>query len=170
MHVFLIRHPRPRIAPGICYGRLDIDGIDPEGVAAQLKRQLPANIPVISSPLRRALALAELLDPQTRIDARLAEIDFGDWEGKAWDHIPRIELDAWAANVLDFIPPGGESVATLQKRVIEFAESLKGESVAIVTHAGVMRSLVGYWQQLPVEEWTQLKFDYGRMTAFNIEA
>ncbi len=168
MQVFLIRHPRPLIAPGICYGRLDVDCVDPEDVAAQLKSLIPANTPVISSPLRRARALAELLDPPIlstlQIDARLTEIDFGDWEGKAWDDIPRNELDAWAADVLHFVPPGGESVAQLQARVIEFAESLNCERVVLVTHAGVMRALVGYWQQLPVEEWTQLKFNYGDMT------
>ncbi len=104
-----------------------------------------------------------------RIDARLTEINFGDWEGQPWNDIDREALDAWAADVLDFVPPGGESVASLQRRAIDFAASLDVPRVALVTHAGIMRALLGHWRQLPVEDWTQLKFDFGSMTEIEIE-
>ena len=35
---------------------------------------------------------------QLTVDSRLAEMHFGQWEGVAWNDIPRHELDAWAAN------------------------------------------------------------------------
>lgn len=172
MHVFLIRHPRPLINPGICYGQLDIDCESPQPIAARLKSLLPANTPVISSPLHRARVLAEplagLLGSQMRIDARITESDFGKWEGKPWDAIDRSVRDAWMADIINYTPPGGESVARVQQRVIEFANSLDEPRVALVTHAGVMRVLLGYWQNLPVAEWTQLKFDYGSMTEIEI--
>lgn len=171
MQVFLIRHPRPLIEAGICYGQLDVDSEDPLPIAARLKSSLPQDTLVISSPLHRARQLAEALDPQARIDARLSEINFGDWEGRAWDDIDRVSLDAWAADVLDFTPPGGESVASLQRRAIDFAASLDNINtpcVALVTHAGIIRALIGYWQQLPVEDWTQLKFDFGSVTEIEI--
>lgn len=164
MQVFLIRHPRPQIAAGICYGQLDVDCDDPQPLAAALRARIPADTPVITSPLRRARALAEALDPTARMDARLSEIHFGDWEGCAWDRIERTALDAWAADVLHFVPPGGESVAQLQARAIDFAESLNLPRVALVTHAGILRALVGHWRQLPVEEWTQLQFGFGSLT------
>ncbi len=169
MQVFLIRHPRPLIDAGICYGWLDVDCEDPLPVAARLKASLPHGTPVISSPLRRARQLAEALAPQVRIDARLTEINFGDWEGQPWNDIDREALDAWAADVLDFVPPGGESVASLQRRAIDFAASLDVPRVALVTHAGILRALLGHWRQLPVEDWTQLKFDFGSMTEIGIE-
>ena len=168
MQIFLIRHPRPLIGAGICYGRLDVDCEDPRPVAANLKHLLPEGTPVISSPLRRARKLAEQLDPHARIDERLSEINFGEWEGQAWECIDLKALDAWAADVLNFTPPGGESVADLQKRAIDFADSLRGPRVALVAHAGILRALVGYWRHLPVDEWTQLKFEFGRMTMFEI--
>ena len=154
------------------YGRLDVDCEDPQPIAARLKSRLPAGTTVIASPLRRARRLAEALLPQIRIDERLSEIDFGDWEGKAWDDIDRAALDRWAADVLGFVPPGGESVAQLQSRVIDFAKELRGleiPRVALVTHAGVIRALFGHWRQLPDREWTQLKFDFGSMTALEID-
>ena len=171
MQVFLIRHPRPLIEAGICYGRLDVDCEAPLPIAARLRSRLPVGTPVISSPLRRARQLAEALDPQARIDERLSEINFGDWEGRAWDDIDRVSLDVWAADVLDFTPPGGESVANLQRRAIDFAASLdiiNTPRVALITHAGIIRALIGHWQQLPVADWTQLKFDFGSVTEIEI--
>ena len=172
MQVFLIRHPRPLIEPGLCYGRLDVDCEDPLPVAARLR--LPPATTIISSPLRRARRLAEALDAQPSIDARLAEIDFGDWEGQRWDGIERAAIDAWAADVLNFTPPVGESVADLQRRAVactlELAAELAADAprVALVTHAGVIRALLGHWRQLPVAEWTQLKFDFGSITQIEI--
>ena len=170
MQVFLIRHPKPVIETGICYGRLDVDAHAPQTVADCIKPLLPADVLVFSSPLRRARQLAEALHPSPVIDQRLCEIDFGDWEGRAWDDIERDALDAWAADVTGFVPPGGESVAQLQERVIDFATSLAAQpAVALVAHAGVLRALVGHWLQLPVAEWTQLQFDFGSLTTLHID-
>lgn len=168
MQVFLIRHPRPLIEAGLCYGRLDVDCEDPQPVAVRLKAQLPAGTPIISSPLRRARRLAEALDPRAHIDDRLAEINFGEWEGRAWNDIDRAVIDVWATDVLNFVPPGGESVAQLQRRALEFAATLGDQNVALVTHAGIIRALIGHWQQLPAAEWTQLKVDFGSLTTIEI--
>lgn len=171
MQVFLIRHPRPLIDAGLCYGQLDVDCEDPLTIATYLGARLPHGTPVISSPLRRARRLAEALDPAARIDTRLSEINFGDWEGRAWNDIDRNALDAWAADVLDFTPPKGESVASLKRRAIDFAASLDATNtprVALVTHAGIIRALLGHWQQRPLADWTQLKFDFGSVTEIEI--
>jgi len=170
VQIFLIRHPRPLIEAGVCYGRLDVDCEDPLPVAARLR--LPPDTPIFSSPLRRARRLAEALDPCARLDARLAEIDFGDWEGLRWDDIDRNAIDDWAADVLNFTPPRGESVADLQRRVIDFSGEIKatvdGTRVALITHAGVIRALLGHWRGLPVAEWTQLRCDFGSCTLIEI--
>lgn len=169
MQVFLIRHPRPIVEPGICYGRLDVDCVDAAAVADGLRPLLPHGTPILSSPLRRARKLAEALAPKIIVDARLSEIDFGEWEGRRWDDIDRKQLDTWAGDVLGFTPPGGESVAALQHRALDFAASLEQSNVAIVTHAGVMRALVGHWRGLPVAEWSQLAFEFGGLVRLEIE-
>jgi alpha-ribazole phosphatase len=129
---------------------------------------LPAVLPVWTSPLIRCRALAERLHPQPIIDDRLAEMHFGDWEGRRWDDIPRGELDAWAADVAGYAPPGGESPRELQRRALDFVASLDVPEAVIVTHAGVIRTLLAHWQGLPPERWTELNFAYGSCTVVEV--
>lgn len=164
MQVFLIRHPRPQVAAGVCYGQTDLPAIEVTQTAALLLAQLPADLPVISSPLQRCRVLAEALHPAPRLLAGLMEMHFGEWEGKRWDDIGAAALDAWAADLLHHAPPGGESAAMLQARSVACLNTLAAEGLsacAVVTHAGVMRAAVGHARQLPVAEWSQLPFDYG---------
>jgi alpha-ribazole phosphatase len=167
VRIFLIRHPPALIEPGVCYGCLDVDCHAPGRCADRLRPRLPAGIAVYSSPLRRALRLARELSPSVRVDARLREIDFGAWEGQRWDDIDRHEIDAWAADVLNFSPPGGESVAALRTRVLDFAASLSDDAV-LVTHAGVMRVLAGHWRRLPTVDWLRLEFGFGEEVCFTL--
>ena len=169
MQLFLIRHPRPLLAAGICYGRLDIEAEDPRPAAERLLRLLPAATPVIASPLRRARGLAEALHPRPRFDRRLMELDFGEWEGQGWNEIPRGLLDAWAADMLHFVPPGGESAAMLQARVIDCVAGLRVPGVALVSHAGAIRALLGHWLRLPIAEWSRLPLAFGSITRLDVE-
>ena len=168
MILHLIRHPKPLVDPGICYGRQDLLPENPAAVAATLSADLPPGLPVWSSLLRRCRELAEYLHPRPILDARLAEMDFGDWEGRRWDDIPRAELDAWAADVAGFAPPGGESPRDLQRRALAFVDALQVPEAVIVTHAGVIRTLLAHWQGLPPERWTALNFAYGSCTVVEV--
>lgn len=173
MQVFLIRHPRPLLESGVCYGQLDVEGEDPRPLARRLRSFLPADTPVVASPLRRALGLAKALDRQARVDARLMEIDFGAWEGQRWSDINRQLLDQWAADVLHFAPPGGESAARLQARVVDCVHSLcaePGKRLALVTHAGAIRAALGYWLQLPIGQWSRLPLAFGSISLLEIDA
>lgn len=168
MRLHLIRHPKPLIDTGICYGRLNCPAEDAVSAATMLLAELPAGLPVWSSPLRRCSELAELLHRQPVFDERLVEMDFGAWEGQRWDDIPRAELDAWAADVAGYAPPGGESPRDLQRRALDFVASLDVPEAVIVTHAGVIRTLLAHWQGLPPERWTELNFAYGSCTVVDV--
>lgn len=102
LKLWLVRHAQPLIAPGVCYGALDVPADAPATVrAAQaLVDFLPHGCQVISSPLQRCeqltLALRGLRpDLMHKSDARLAEMDFGQWEGQRWDTLDRREVDSW---------------------------------------------------------------------------
>lgn len=196
MRLFLIRHPRPAVADGLCYGAADLPLADDPQIAAtalhdQLRTQwladlpatspttsspdvsapFPANLPLFSSPLQRcaqfAQHLARQLDTQPVIhDARLAELNFGAWEMRAWNDIGAAALAAWVADPLQHAPPGGESVAALQRRVLAFLAELQAAATPaamLVTHAGVMKVIHGHAQQLPPEIWMQTRFVHGEL-------
>ncbi|WP_419900059.1 histidine phosphatase family protein [Roseomonas sp. USHLN139] len=144
MRAALIRHFPAVVAPGICYGRLDL--APGAGDVAALHHGIATagldRAPIFSSPARRCRALAEALAAgrEVTFDERLLELDFGDWEGVAWDDIPRANFDAWAADVERNAPPGGESGAALRARVAAFHAALPEDSV-VVSHGGPLKLL-----------------------------
>lgn len=173
MILHLVRHPPPEIAPGICYGRLDVPAVAVAEHAARLRPLLPPGLPVWCSPLQRARALAEALHPAPQVDARLAEMDFGAWEGRAWDEIGASALDDWASDVAGFRPPDGESGLEVQARALAWLaerEASRESELVVVTHAGVKRVLLAHWLQLPVWRWLELRFDFGAVTTVQLEA
>lgn len=161
MILHLIRHPRPLIAKGVCYGQLDIEAENPETLLPGLRAQLPAGLPLWSSPLRRCRALAEALHRAPEFDARLMELDFGDWEGRPWDDIPRPALDAWAADLTGFAPPGGESADMLRARLVDFLADCAVPEAVLVTHAGVIRQLHAEAEQVPLAALLTRPVAYG---------
>lgn len=157
------------MAPGLCYGRSDVSLAEDAAVcAARLAPLLPAGAPVFSSPLSRCRLLAEALHPAPRLDARLAELNFGAWEMQAWDaidHTGRDGLDAWAADPLHFKGHGGESAAELQARVAEFFHDHSHvEELVLVTHGGVMKACAGLLAGLSAPAWMGLSFDFGTVS------
>ena len=151
MTLFLVRHPRPSVAPGLCYGATDVAVAREEvgSVVNQLAALLPAGVPVYSSPLQRCKALASPLAAKLGagaplIDPRLKEMDFGNWEMRAWENIERAEVDGWAADLTGYRPGGGESVLTVARRVAGFLDGLlqsEGRAAILVCHAGTIRLL-----------------------------
>ena len=142
-----MRHTRPAVAEGVCYGMTDL-ALAPtfEDEAARVLEALPVAERLTSSPLRRCQRLAERIGAARAlvpvIDERLREMDFGAWEGLPWASIPRPELDAWAADFLHARPHGGESVHMLRERtraaLADYRRS--GRSHLVVTHAGVIKA------------------------------
>ncbi|WP_428484815.1 alpha-ribazole phosphatase family protein [Rhodopila sp.] len=160
MRIALIRHPAPLIAPGICYGRLDV-GVDPSaeqqigGLAADPR--LHGATRVWTSPARRCRGLAEAvalaLSVPLTVDPRLQELDFGEWEGRPWDTIARADLDRWAASPLHFRSPGGESGVQLIDRVgdVQAELSRHRQDCVIVSHGGPLRVLAALLLGKPVD-------------------
>ena len=99
----------------------------------------------------------------------LREINFGDWEGKPWDEIPRIEVDQWANNVCDFSPSNGESLRELNYRVLRFLKDIEAkdkerESVVVFTHAGPIRSILAHYLKLDLASTLKIAVDYSSVS------
>ncbi|WP_428102043.1 alpha-ribazole phosphatase [Candidatus Rariloculus sp.] len=147
MAVILVRHTRPAVPKGMCYGRMDVGLADTFAEeAAAVLAALPSVHQVVTSPLNRCLQLAKYIaearNLPIEVDGRLMELDFGRWEGRPWSAVPEADLDAWARDFMLARPHGGESIAMLRDRVAAVLSdwSARRKSVAIVTHAGVIRA------------------------------
>jgi len=158
MKLVLVRHPLPDVAPGLCYGASDVPvrADDLAHVHAALAAQgLPGDLPVLASPLQRCARLAERLAPgHVTYDARLAEMDFGAWELRAWSGIPRADVDAWTADLLHYRPGGAENVLDVARRVHAFIADLRARAlpgVLVVCHAGIIRLLTALHDGDPLE-------------------
>jgi len=104
---------------------------------------------VITSPLKRCHAFAQNLGLPLDVDARVREMDFGDWEGKSTEDVWNADQKALTAFWDDPTAnpaPGGEPWAVMCARTAEAFEEIgreaQGQRLLLITHAGVMRSLL----------------------------
>lgn len=107
----------------------------------------------VSSPLGRACQTMEfvrsvlgLTSNGYRLEQRLAEIAFGDWEGFTIAQLHTRDPQRIAAREQDkwhFVPPGGESYETVSRRMGEWHGSLTRDTVA-VAHGGTARGLLAH--------------------------
>ncbi len=139
------RHPQPLGVQGRCIGRTDVpvDRRKAKRLAHQIRhwaRQHGAARVVLTSPLQRAVSVGRVLAGWGwlhRVDARLSEMDFGQWDGLAWAQIGAVPVDAWCRDFAAHRPGGAESVAELLTRCAAFlAEPQANAPVCIVGHAG----------------------------------
>lgn len=169
VRLVLLRHTRPAVGTGICHGRADL------ALAPSWRRDIAeclATVPmvtrVLTSPSIRCRALARAIGERDhvpiQVDDRLQELDFGEWEGRAWSEIPREGLDRWAADLLDYAPGDGESLRALWARVAQWREEVleayEGD-VVVVSHHGPIRALFAQAQGRPLERMLTQRIAWG---------
>ena len=150
MKLWLVRHAQVLLPPGICYGATDVaaDAAATLSAVQALAAELPQGLPLWVSPLQRCEQLAQALQGlrpdlvYKTTEPRLAEMDFGHWEGQAWSAIPQSALDAWVADFAHHRFGGGESVAEVMQRVALAWDATRqvGQNAVWITHAGVIRA------------------------------
>jgi len=148
--------------------------------AAALAKRLAA-VPfdrIISSPLIRAAETAAsvaatdvpgIARPSVELDPRLAEMDYGDWEGLTYEQIDAgfgPERHRWEADPARLSYPNGESGNDVARRVRAVLEELLADektrgaaspaadrSVLAVAHSSVNRILVCVALGIPVRDF-----------------
>ena len=144
------RHPPARGAAGRCIGRTDLR-VDPRKAkrlahrirAAARRHVLPRE--VWASSLQRAHAVGHWLQRwgwRLHVDARLCEMDFGRWDGKAWSEVPRAEIEAWQVDLLHHAAGAGESLLQLAARVHAFVGEGSSGPRLLVSHGGWINALL----------------------------
>ncbi|NDR55920.1 histidine phosphatase family protein [Aliiruegeria sabulilitoris] len=114
----------------------------------RLRDYLPADAPVVSSDLTRAIKTADAIQasrPRLPHERGLREIHFGAWEARTFDEVqeedPRLIRRYWEQPG-DVKPPGGESWHELSARVNRAVDWLTGEAgdIIAVAHFGTILS------------------------------
>lgn len=168
--IHLIRHTKPEIATGVCYGQSDLalakTFLDELSVVKQ-KVTVSADTMIFSSPLQRCkkLAMALFDESSLRLDHKLIEMDFGDWEMQGWDSIDKNMLASWGNDFVTIPSPNGESLACVHQRVMLFWRSLEllSQDYVLVTHAGVIRVILAHLLESPLNKAFTLDVSYGEV-------
>lgn len=136
-------------------------------IAKILKQHVktPAKLKFVSSPLHRARTTMEIIREHLDLpiddfstDARLTEIDLGEWDGLTHEQARALdpaffdkrEHDKWNVRV-----PGGEDYADVARRAERWIKSLKHDTFA-VTHGGFTRILRGLFEGLTAQQMSDL--------------
>jgi broad specificity phosphatase PhoE len=148
--LILVRHGRTAFnASGRLVGRLD-PPLDDIGMAqaAAIGEVLKGVDRVVSSPLLRTRQTAEHIGGPVEIDERWIELDYGEYDGvvlgspesaSLWEH--------WRADS-SFVPPGGESLDEMGRRVVAAVEELiplaADADIAVVSHVSPIKAAVSW--------------------------
>lgn len=179
--VDLLRHGA--LQGGIKYRGTVNDPLTPGGWQAmdQAWQQISAQVDVIiTSPLCRcvdpASAWAAAADKPCVIEPRLAEMDYGAWEGKSIEQIQQISpgmIERWRADPTGMRPPGGESPEELRSRLAswwyEARVQFEGKHLLVVAHSGSLRMLIALLRDKPIAYTRSIDMPYASLHRINYQ-
>ena len=144
-------------------------------------------IAILSSPLRRAIATAEIIASHhqlpVEIDQGLRELKVGDLEGISVSNLrttfSRFLLQWWQDGETMKLP-NGESLVELQQRAWKAVERLlerhktnpghnEGTTVVVVSHYFVTLAIILKALNLPLDYFTKFKVDLGGVSVLEIQ-
>jgi probable phosphoglycerate mutase len=137
---------------------------------------------VYSSPLQRAAATAQILAEPHGLAAQtmpgLGSMDYGDWAGLLRADVARRWPDLyrqWRLDPFSVQIPGGESTVDLRRRAVGAVREIlaghtDGETIAIVSHQVVTKTLVCTLLDLPDPTHWHIRQDLCNLTRFDYDA
>lgn len=173
--VWLVRHGPIDVEYGVCVGSTDVPlatSEDPFARARAIAKLIRHADAVYTSDLRRAYDTAQTIAAavNTPLEAtpELRELDFGEWEMRAWSDIEREDLEQYARFMADWRnvrAPGGESYRELAARVRNFwqraAARHSGGTIIVVGHGGSLRTLAALLLSISDDEAMFMPFARG---------
>lgn len=144
--LIILRHA-PALSEGRIAGRRDVGADCSDALGFDAMRNAIGTVDhILVSPARRCQETLAHLWPEAngKVDVRLWEQDFGDWEGHEYRDLP--DLGALGVGELAVSrPPRGESFLDMAERCTPaLLEAANREGiVAVIAHAGVVRVALG---------------------------
>jgi len=172
--IALVRHGRTEAnRAGLLLGRADppLDDTGRAQASALAASFADAPLAVISSPLRRTVATAEAIAAPwglaVETDERLIELDYGEWDERPLADVP---VEAWVRwrDEPTFAPPGGESLADVQRRVAtcvaELLERAGDATIVAVSHVSPIKAAAAWALGAGPELSWRLRLDVASIT------
>ena len=161
-------------------GRADVD-LDEVGIKqAELLGKYLSNWKleaIYSSPLKRALATANIIARYHKIGVYIADglidFDYGEWQSLPEQEVRRSYpalLDKWHNNPHEVIMPGGESLADVRERAAGIVDDVLSKyegSVVLASHRVVNKVLICSLLGLDNSYFWNIKQDVSGITIFN---
>lgn len=191
--LILIRHGQTDMnKDGIYYGRMDVPINDTGRKQAEKTREILKEFnldydKIYSSTMKRAKETAQIVNYKNleiEESSLIREMDFGIFEGLTYDEIVKKypeEMKKCEADWRTYSYVNGENPIMLQKRAIEFAESLdKTKNNLVVTHWGITCTLLSHYISGGIEGYWKFKIrnggvaviefdgDFPMLTGFNL--
>jgi len=184
LRLFVVRHGETPFNREMRYLGTADEPLSPKGVgqAEQLASSLgPLPLQAVyASPLSRAAEtgrrIAEARQVDLKLEPRLREQAFGDWEGLTRSEVlerDRDRLLRWEADlgIGGIAPPGGESLLSVQERTLALVDELagihSGEWIALVSHVGPIKALLCAALDAPLATARRMFLDPGTVTVLD---
>lgn len=135
---------------GVADVELNREGREQAKRLATYVARLEPEAVVYSSPLKRAVETASIAFPgrDLRLDPRLKEIDFGEFEGRTQaENESHPGWAEWLEDPYSRRAPGGESYAMLRERAVAWMDEVVAtgpQHVVAVTHSGTIQMLLAH--------------------------
>jgi len=182
MEIVLVRHATCAQMDDVLLGRCIDPPLDQrgEGQARILAQRLLQfrDLVVESSPRRRARHTAGIIaaqrDTVVRIASRMDELDFGSWSGQSFAALAADPAwRRWNKYRAVSRTPAGDSIRDVQERALSHFRKLEQtfdhETIAIVTHAEVIRSIVLLAMEAPIDDYARIEIQPASITRLKVE-
>ncbi|AGF79488.1 fructose-2,6-bisphosphatase [Desulfocapsa sulfexigens DSM 10523] len=144
----------------------------------ELRTKIPdiAVSAIIASPMLRCRQSCDLLFPEHPVIYKkdLREVDFGRWEKRSFSEIAAMDpgyVEQWAEASDSFCFPGGECLKHFVQRVQDVGDyiaSLSEDTVIVVAHGGVIRTLLCYFLKIDPSHYILFKIAKGTYTTLEL--
>jgi broad specificity phosphatase PhoE len=178
---FLVRHAAHDNVGGFLAGRtpgIRLGG-DGKAQAARLAERMKREdfTAIFASPQQRALETAAAISAVSHLPVEeasaLDEIDFGAWSGQDFDALNRDPAwrrwNEWRSLSRT---PGGETMLDVERRASDYVGELARRSpegaLVLVSHADVIRAIVGHALGLAIDLWQRFDVSPGSISTLII--
>ncbi|MCP3402115.1 MULTISPECIES: histidine phosphatase family protein [unclassified Bradyrhizobium] len=179
--VHLVRHGHHALLGRTLCGRMDgvtLSKTGSEEIARCARNISPRPSLIQSSPRRRCVQSASILSAHFRLPIEIVpaldELNYGEWTDRSFAdlHNDR-QWSHWNTCRGSARPPGGESMRSLQRRVVNHLEQLRNDPLAgiviAVSHAEPIRAALLHYACMRLDDFLSIEIDPASISTLSAE-